>query len=302
MIYRKISQTMLIVYVDANNIDEDFTGNSPGTGSFEEEERGKVNASKGIPCRQVTTGGEKDDSGHEVYDDIKIDNVSLKVVSLATGPDRRREGRRMTRVDRTDRSLKILSGRLHGAAPGQCSGRWEFGIAKTPIRSSVCEKRGSSTYTKWLVVRTRVAGIAGQLWAVGLKNGAEGAAKMVWKGRQDSVMDRQTGRARPLEHGDPRTPMAWQHRNINYHHQIGGYSDRPGMAVSPDEHLSYHSTRLEHFMGRRGLTKSLQYGAQGGRPSSSSTESSTTSSTTADHDTESQLHNNRHASRNATAA
>nr|CAD7200850.1 unnamed protein product [Timema douglasi] len=118
----------------------------------------------------------------------------------------------------------------------------------------------------------------------------------------NSVMDRQTGRARPLEHGDPRTPMAWQHRNINYHHQIRGYSDRPGMAVSPDEHLSYHSTRLEHFMGRRGLTKSLQYGAQGGRPSSSSTESSTTSSTTADHDTESQLHNNRHASRNATAA
>nr|CAD7425099.1 unnamed protein product [Timema monikensis] len=115
-----------------------------------------------------------------------------------------------------------------------------------------------------------------------------------------SVMDRQTGRARPLEHGDPRTPMAWQHRNINYHHQIGGYSDRPGMAVSPDEHLSYHSTRLEHSMGRRGMTKSLQYGAQGGRPSSSSTESSTTSSTTADHDTESQLHNNRHASRGAT--
>nr|CAD7463690.1 unnamed protein product [Timema tahoe] len=118
----------------------------------------------------------------------------------------------------------------------------------------------------------------------------------------DSAMDRQTGRARPLEHGDPRTPMAWQHRNINYHHRIGGYSDRPGMAVSPDEHLSYHSTRLEHSMGRRGLTKSIQYEAQGGRPSSSSTESSTTSSTTADHDTESQLHSNRHASRNATVA
>ncbi|XP_066995357.1 cleavage and polyadenylation specificity factor subunit 7 isoform X2 [Anabrus simplex] len=26
-------------------------------------------------------------------------------------------------------------------------------------------------------------------------------------------------RPRPLDHGDPRTPMAWQHRNINYHQQ-----------------------------------------------------------------------------------
>jgi len=35
-------------------------------------------------------------------------------------------------------------------------------------------------------------------------------------------MDRRptaVSRPRPLDHGDPRTPMAWQHRNINYQQQ-----------------------------------------------------------------------------------
>nr|CAD7264932.1 unnamed protein product [Timema shepardi] len=52
--------------------------------------------------------------------------------------------------------------RLHGVALGQCDGRWESGIGNTSSRASVCEERGFSTYTKLLVVRTRVAGIAGQ--------------------------------------------------------------------------------------------------------------------------------------------
>nr|CAD7399248.1 unnamed protein product [Timema cristinae] len=43
-----------------------------------------------------------------------------------------------------------------GAAPGKCDGYWG------PTRSSVCEERGSSTRTKWLVVSTHVVGVTGQ--------------------------------------------------------------------------------------------------------------------------------------------
>jgi len=33
-------------------------------------------------------------------------------------------------------------------------------------------------------------------------------------------------RPRPLDHGDPRTPMAWQHRNMNYQQQHNIYNER----------------------------------------------------------------------------
>ena len=39
-----------------------------------------------------------------------------------------------------------------------------------------------------------------------------------------------TPRPRPLDHGDPRTPMAWQYRNINYQQQNSAYSERYGLS------------------------------------------------------------------------
>nr|CAD7430936.1 unnamed protein product [Timema monikensis] len=71
-------------------------------------------------------------------------------------------------------SLKLPSGRLHGAAPRQYVWTLESNIAKTLIRPSVCEEWGSSTCTKRVVVHTRVAGIAGQGTTMGSPLGNSG--------------------------------------------------------------------------------------------------------------------------------
>nr|CAD7204239.1 unnamed protein product [Timema douglasi] len=86
----------------------------------------------------------------------------------------------------TDRSLNILLRRLHGVALGQCDGRWESGIGNTSTRESVCEERVFSTFTKLLVVRTRVVGIAGQGTSSRspLDNSGQPISRMVLKGGQ----------------------------------------------------------------------------------------------------------------------
>lgn len=43
-------------------------------------------------------------------------------------------------------------------------------------------------------------------------------------------MERPSGvlKPRPVDHADPRTPMAWQHRNINYQQHV--YNERLGQS------------------------------------------------------------------------
>ena len=44
----------------------------------------------------------------------------------------------------------------------------------------------------------------------------------------------ETPRPRPLDHGDPRTPMAWQYRNINYQQHHSTYNERLGLSKFQD--------------------------------------------------------------------
>ncbi|KAJ9577978.1 hypothetical protein L9F63_025158, partial [Diploptera punctata] len=89
-----------------------------------------------------------------------------------------------------------------------------------------------------------------------------------------------TPRPRPLDHGDPRTPMAWQYRNINYQQQNNAYGERFGLSQD-----YYVKDMVMQNMARN----QQQYLTQSHRPRSPSTESSGDSPSTGEPDTDSQL-------------
>ncbi|XP_021914347.1 pollen-specific leucine-rich repeat extensin-like protein 3 isoform X2 [Zootermopsis nevadensis] len=106
---------------------------------------------------------------------------------------------------------------------------------------------------------------------------------------------RQSGapRPRPLDHGDPRTPMAWQHRNINYQ-QRNFYDERFGHAYMGTDGTPA-TTRTDPYaeeVAMEGMARNQQYQPRSrprARPTSSSTETSATSYSTAEPDTDSQM-------------
>nr|CAD7580200.1 unnamed protein product [Timema californicum] len=89
-------------------------------------------------------------------------------------------------VSQGQTSRAVTCAVLNDSALGQCDGRWESGIGNTSTRASVCEERGFSTYTKLLVVRTRVVEIVGQGTSLRypLDNSGQPIPRMVLKGGQ----------------------------------------------------------------------------------------------------------------------
>ncbi|XP_046985219.1 RNA-binding protein 12-like [Schistocerca americana] len=104
---------------------------------------------------------------------------------------------------------------------------------------------------------------------------------------------RTSTRPRPLDFGDPRTPMAWQHRNLNYQHQ-NVYSDNSGAVHSAKEVAGiYREPSLDPYTqtaATHSASKDLHYMVQPQMQSKSvppSTDISSSSSCSDEPDTES---------------